>query len=337
MEGIFFHRLVLSTSTSNNQRLRSAGDNDRRSKGALVVLCVCFKWQTVKYTRDQITSNRRSKHAWSNYVICIPFILSGSPNERWLHKCNACVITPWRLGLRAPLVNKIYNSWWRDDLVTRWPDTQWRPSCRHELNIPVLSLYCSACPLTCQLAEVLLLARLNFSQVYREVCNLWMALALARTREKKNLNKNFNTQVPIERCYQISPNNSWFNLRYLHRQILHIFASFLVVVLWIISICHYIDSIPQFCYHNPGHNPPPPRFTTGFLLGGLSPPLLTEHRDNSPPPTDSTSSRQISYLVEMYRYHVFFNLPKPQFFQPLFACFERVCFSKQSVKTFPSE
>ena len=35
-------------------------------------------------------------------------------------------------------------------------------------------------------------------------------------------------------------------LRYLHRQILHIFASFLVVVLWIISICHYIDSIPQF-------------------------------------------------------------------------------------------
>ena len=35
-------------------------------------------------------------------------------------------------------------------------------------------------------------------------------------------------------------------LRYLHRQILHIFGSFLVVVLWIISIYHYIDSIPQF-------------------------------------------------------------------------------------------
>ena len=35
-------------------------------------------------------------------------------------------------------------------------------------------------------------------------------------------------------------------LRYLHRQIMHIFGSFLVVVLWIISICHYIDSIPQF-------------------------------------------------------------------------------------------
>ena len=36
------------------------------------------------------------------------------------------------------------------------------------------------------------------------------------------------------------------HLRYLHRQILHMFASFLVVVLWIISLCHYIDSIPQF-------------------------------------------------------------------------------------------
>ena len=34
-------------------------------------------------------------------------------------------------------------------------------------------------------------------------------------------------------------------LRYLHRQILHIFATFLVVILWILSICHYIDSIPQ--------------------------------------------------------------------------------------------
>ena len=35
-------------------------------------------------------------------------------------------------------------------------------------------------------------------------------------------------------------------LRYLHRQILHIFASLLVVILWILSICYYIDSIPQF-------------------------------------------------------------------------------------------
>ena len=39
-----------------------------------------------------------------NSVMSIPFILSGSPNECWLHTCDACVITNWRLGLRAPLV-----------------------------------------------------------------------------------------------------------------------------------------------------------------------------------------------------------------------------------------
>ena len=37
-------------------------------------------------------------------VMCIPFILSGSPNECWLHTCDACVTTTWRLALQAPLV-----------------------------------------------------------------------------------------------------------------------------------------------------------------------------------------------------------------------------------------
>ena len=40
--------------------------------------------------------------------------------------------------------------------------------------------------------------------------------------------------------------NTPSHLRYLHRQILRIFASLLVVILRIISICHHIDSIPQF-------------------------------------------------------------------------------------------
>ena len=39
-----------------------------------------------------------------NCVFGIPFILSGSPNECWVHTCDACVITTWRLGLPAPLV-----------------------------------------------------------------------------------------------------------------------------------------------------------------------------------------------------------------------------------------
>ena len=34
---------------------------------------------------DQITSDRRFKHAWSNCILRIPHILSGSPNECWLH------------------------------------------------------------------------------------------------------------------------------------------------------------------------------------------------------------------------------------------------------------
>ena len=36
--------------------------------------------------------------AWSKCVLCI---LGGNPNECWLHTCDACVITTWRLGLRA--------------------------------------------------------------------------------------------------------------------------------------------------------------------------------------------------------------------------------------------
>ena len=54
--------------------------------------------------RDHITRRRRSKRVRSNFVLCIPFLLSGSPNEWWLHTCEACAITTWGLGLRAPLV-----------------------------------------------------------------------------------------------------------------------------------------------------------------------------------------------------------------------------------------
>ena len=51
----------------------------------------------------QITRGRRPKCVWSNCVLCIPFIVSGRPNEWWPHTCDACVITTWRLGLRTPL------------------------------------------------------------------------------------------------------------------------------------------------------------------------------------------------------------------------------------------
>ena len=96
----------------NNQRLRSAGDNDWRSKRfcSIAVLCVKFHVRDSQNMRDQITSDIRSKRAWLNCVLCILFILNGSPNEHWLHTCDACVITTWRLGFRAPLIarNKSY-------------------------------------------------------------------------------------------------------------------------------------------------------------------------------------------------------------------------------------
>ena len=60
-------------------------------------------------TRDHIASVRRSKRSWSDSVLCIPFIRRGSPNECWLHTCDACVITTWRLGLKAPLVSRNNN------------------------------------------------------------------------------------------------------------------------------------------------------------------------------------------------------------------------------------
>ena len=63
-------------------------------------------------TRDQITSDRKFKRAWSNCVLCIPFILGGSPNECWLHTWDwwdARVITTWvelfKAGLSWPRVS----------------------------------------------------------------------------------------------------------------------------------------------------------------------------------------------------------------------------------------
>ena len=88
--------------TSNIQRLGSAGD-DRRSKRfySNALLCVRFTWQMVK---TRVTRLRRveGRNACDQVrFFAFLFILSGSPNECCLHTCDACVITTWRLGLRA--------------------------------------------------------------------------------------------------------------------------------------------------------------------------------------------------------------------------------------------
>ena len=91
--------------------MQSAGDNYWRSKCfcSIIMLCVSFTWQIIKHTRDQITSDRKSKGVWSNCILWIPFILSGSLNECWLHTSDASVITTWRFGLRAPVVPRNYD------------------------------------------------------------------------------------------------------------------------------------------------------------------------------------------------------------------------------------
>ena len=68
--------------------------SDRRPKKLLLQ-----RWCFAQVSRD-----RRSKRTWSDYVLCIPFILGGSSNECWLHLCQACVRAPWRLRLQTPLV-----------------------------------------------------------------------------------------------------------------------------------------------------------------------------------------------------------------------------------------
>ena len=80
---------VRSTSTSNNQRLRSAGNNDLRSNTfAPTQWVLLFLVTDGQNTCDQITRYRRSKPMSSNYryLLCIPFILGESPNKCWLHK-----------------------------------------------------------------------------------------------------------------------------------------------------------------------------------------------------------------------------------------------------------
>ena len=69
---------TLKDNTCNNQtRLRSAGDNDR---GSSAMPCVKIHVRDSQNARDQITSDRRFKRAWSNCVTYIPYIRSGSPN-----------------------------------------------------------------------------------------------------------------------------------------------------------------------------------------------------------------------------------------------------------------
>ena len=110
---IWIHSICSLNYARSNQRLGSVGDNVRRSKRfcsntVLWLLCLSFTWQTdvltVKTRLIRLRGVDRPKRAWPNCVLCIPFIFSGSSDDCWLPTCDACVITTWRLGLRAPFV-----------------------------------------------------------------------------------------------------------------------------------------------------------------------------------------------------------------------------------------
>ena len=103
-------------------RLMYANEDDRqwsKVKTLLFQRCALRKFHVTdgqkgawSNLRDQITSNRRLQRESSNCVLCIPYILTGSPNRCWLHTCNACIITTWKLGLQVPLVpHKNFSSW----------------------------------------------------------------------------------------------------------------------------------------------------------------------------------------------------------------------------------
>ena len=105
-DSMFRHTFRISVSVqhilvvpSSNQRLRSA-----KVKALLLQRCALRKFHVTDghNTRDQITSDRKSKRAWSKCVLYIQYIFSGRLNEYWLHTCDACVIATWKWAQGVP-------------------------------------------------------------------------------------------------------------------------------------------------------------------------------------------------------------------------------------------
>ena len=86
----------LLTKTSNNQRLRSAGDNDRRSKRSSALLCVSFTWQMVKTRVIRL-------RVWSNYVLCIPCVV-----------CSRMRKVNWHARWARARVFEVHRKWVRE-------------------------------------------------------------------------------------------------------------------------------------------------------------------------------------------------------------------------------
>ena len=85
------------------------GANDRRSKHfcSNAVFCVGFTWQIVKTRvirlRDVEGRNMRDQIAFYAFH----FFLVEVQANFWQYTCDACVLTTWRLGLRATIIENI--------------------------------------------------------------------------------------------------------------------------------------------------------------------------------------------------------------------------------------
>ena len=83
---------ILGLQTSNNQRLRSAGDNDRRSKRfcSSAVLCVSFTWQMVKtrLIRWRVLEYPNAR-VQSTFCTSHTFLMEVQTNAVYLHAMHA--------------------------------------------------------------------------------------------------------------------------------------------------------------------------------------------------------------------------------------------------------
>ena len=88
-------KLGYPTSSGSGPKVTECGRQRSKVKTLLLQRCALRKLNVIdgQNTLDQ-TRVIEGPNA-SNQLRCTKFILSGSPNECWLHTCDASVVTPW--------------------------------------------------------------------------------------------------------------------------------------------------------------------------------------------------------------------------------------------------
>ena len=83
----------ITINTSNNQRLRSAGDNDRKVKTLLLQRCASRKFHVTDGQNTRNTSDRRSRRAYARDRIAFcafhSFLVEVQTHTGYIHTTNA--------------------------------------------------------------------------------------------------------------------------------------------------------------------------------------------------------------------------------------------------------